>query len=446
MTTITLKTAFGTIIGNETGDCREFLGIPYAAAERFRYAEPIESYEEPVDARAFGNACPQYRQFFPHLDNPERLFYYREFREGLSFHYDEDCLNLNIYAPKTGTGVPVLVFIHGGGFNSGCNAEEPFRGESLAKRGILSVFINYRVGILGWLTHEEIMKEYGRNGNFGLDDMVKAVRWVKSHISAFGGNPENITLCGQSAGAISIQLLCLNHENEGLFQRVLMMSGAGEFPSFAQPKPAQKTEPYWKQLAALAGCGTLEELRKKDIRDLLGAEENLKRMRRDALYNTMPVIDGVLVKDTVTRMIRDPLPVGYMLGYTNNDMYAPLMAYIGNQFGRKNHAYIYFFDIDAPGDHNGAFHSCDLRYVFGRLEQSWRPYGRRDRAVSEEMQGDIASYVKSGDPNGEGRPAWKPAGEERPDILCFRKENTAMGTPSGRKLLYNMIRKGNPTA
>ena len=344
-----------------------------------------------IDATSFGNSCPQYRQFFPQLDNPERLFYHKEFRKGLSFSYDEDCLNLNIFTPLNAENCPVAVFLHGGGFNSGSNQEEPFRGYELAKRGIITVFVNYRVGVFGYLTHEEIQKEYGRDGNFGLDDQLTALKWIKAHIADFGGDPDNITLAGQSAGAISIQYLCLNQNNAGLFQKVLMMSGAGQFPKFASPKRAEDTREYWLQLMAKAGCSSLPELRRVDAAAVLSAAQEMKSERKDTLYNTMPVIDGVLLQKPVDELINDPIRTDYMIGYTNNDMYAPLMAYIGNQFGRNNDAYIYYFDMDAPGDQNGAFHSCDLRYFFGSLEQSWRPYTERDQEVSAQLMDYFAA-------------------------------------------------------
>ena len=118
----------GTILGNAYEDACEFLAVPYAKTNRFAYCKTIDSYEEIIDGRTMGKACPQYRQYDPHLDVPERRFYYREFREGIDFQYDEDCLNLNIYTPKEASNCPVLLFFHGGGFNSGANSEEPFRG------------------------------------------------------------------------------------------------------------------------------------------------------------------------------------------------------------------------------------------------------------------------------------------------------------------------------
>lgn len=439
-------TSLGTFSGNETPECLEFLGVPYARAERFAYAVPVERREGELDATRHGRACPQYRMYFPQLENPERRFYQREFREGLHFQYDEDCLNLDLYVPKEAEKCPVIIFIHGGGFNSGSNAEEPFRGYAFAKRGILTVVINYRVGVLGYLTHEAVRKESGREGNFGLDDQLTAIRWVKAHIAEFGGDPENITLMGQSAGAISIQYLCLNHDLAGLFQRVIMMSGGGMFPKFALPRPAEETRAYWLELMDRCGCGTLEELRQIGIRELLTAEHEMKMTRKDATCNTMPVVDGVLIKDRVDRLISDPLPVGCMIGFTNNDMYAPVMAYIGTKYGRANGAYLYWFDLDSPGDRNGAFHSSDLRYMFGRLRESWRPYAARDFEASRQMTEYAANFAKCGDPNGPGLPAWEPAGKKSGRALCFKEAGTKMGRPDYVKMTVNMLTKGSPKA
>lgn len=434
----------GTLIGKETEYGFAYLGIPYARAKRFGYAEEIPYGEEKQETVAFGPACPQYRMYFPQLENPERRFYHKEFREGLSFEYDEDCLNLNIYAPKQAENCPVIVFLHGGGFNSGSNSEEPFRGGEFAKRGVITVFINYRVGVLGYLTHEEIKKEYGREGNFGLDDQLTAIRWVKKYIRLFGGDPENITLMGQSAGAISIQYLCLNQDLFGLFRRVVMMSGGGLFPKFALPRPAEETRPYWQELMARCGCESFEALRTLPVKELLTAEHEMKMTRKDATYHTMPVVDGVLIPDAADKLIGMPLPVGYMIGFTNNDMYAPVMAHIGTKFGRANGAYLYYFDLDAPGDHNAAFHSCDLRYMFGRLKESWRPYGERDFEVSRQMMDYAANFAGTGDPNGEGLPEWKPAGRRSAAALCFGPEKTAMGRPDYLKMTKNMLTKGDP--
>ena len=445
MDNVTLKTSIGTFVGNKDKDAYEFLGMPYGKANRFEYCELIDNYDV-VDATKMSNSCPQYRQYYPHLDNPERLFYYKEFREGIDFKYDEDCLNLNIYTPIGAKNCPVIVFFHGGGFNSGSNVEEPFRGQEYAKRNIITVFANYRVGVLGYFCHEEIEKRYHRNGNFGLDDQLNAIKWVKKHIKEFGGDENNITLLGQSAGAISIQYLCLNHDNENLFNRAAMMSGGGMFPKFALPKKANDTYDYWHELMDIAKCNSFEEFKNTDIKNIHDAYEEIKKRRKDNINNMMPVVDGYLLKDDVDKLIDNPLKIDYMLSYTNNDMYAPVMAYIGNKFARDNEAYVYYFDIDAPGDNNGAFHSCDLRYMFGYLDSSWRPYRKQDKEVSNLMINYMANFSSNGNPNGTNLPKWDKTTKNNHKVLCFTLNETKMGKPSYFKLIKNMLTKGDPKA
>ena len=440
---ILAKTACGTLRGIENERCR----ASFAKAERFAYAEPVDRWDGVLDATKPGPACPQYRARYKHFEHPTRLFYYKEYRAGQTFTYDEDCLNLNIYTPKKPENAPVIVFFYGGGFDSGINWESPFDGSALAERGVITVFANYRVGILGYLTHEELKKRFGREGNFGLDDQLQAIRWVKAHIKDFGGDPENITLMGQSAGAVSVQYLCLNSDLKGLFRRAVMLSGAGRFPKFALPKRAEDARAYWKQFMEVAGCGSLDELKAASTDMLFDTVEKMRTIRKDAIYYTVPVIDGVLLKDAADKLIEKPLPIDYLIGYTNNDMYAPVMARIGNRFGRRNGAYIYYFDINAPGDGNRAFHSCDLRYVFGTLDTGWRPYGDRDRAASEELLGYLSDFAKTGDPNGAGLPAWRRAnGGLRTRVLCIAKKRTKMGHARYAEMLLNMLTKGDPKA
>ena len=437
-----------TFNGLVTERCRQYFGIRYAYAERFEYAKPVEYADgTTVDATSHGPACPQLRQFHQHLDNPHRLFYYKEFREGIEFEYGEDCLVLDVYAPLDAAGCPVILFFHGGGFDSGSITEGAFDGSLFAEKGVVTVFAQYRVGVLGYLTDESIEKKYGRDGNFGLDDQIKALEWVRKYIGCLGGDPENITLAGQSAGAISIQYMCLNRDLEGRFRRVIMMSGGGKFPDFALPKYAAETRPYWKALMETAGCSSLEELKVLPLDRLFDAVDELKSKRKDTVYNTMPVVDGCLIPEPVGKLIKNPLKVGYMIGYTNTDMYAPVMEFIGNKFGKKNGAYIYFFDIDAPGDGNGAFHSCDLRYMFGTLDKSRRPYGDRDREASCQLATYAANFAKTGDPNGPYLPEWLPA---KPGagtrVLTLAPGQTSMGKAPYLRLLKNMLTKGDPKA
>ena len=437
----------GALRGLENGRCRRFLGVPFAKAARFAYAQPVEHWDGVLDAAHFGPSCPQNRAWHEHLEHPTRRFYKREYREGLAFTYDEDCLNLNIYAPKDAENAPVIVFFYGGGFDSGLNWESPFDGSALAERGIITVFANYRVGVLGYLTHAEIKAAFGREGNFGLDDQLCAIRWVKARIRDFGGDSDNITLMGQSAGAISIQYLCLDPDNRGLFRRVVMMSGAGLFPKFSLPRSAEDTRAYWEQFIEEAGCRSLDELRHASLDTIFDTVEKMKALRKDGIYHTMPVVDGVLIKDRVDRLIKHPIEVDTLIGYTNNDLYAPLMAWIGNRYGRRHHAWIYFFDLDAPGDDNRAFHSSDLRYVFGTLDRSWRPYGARDRQASEELLNSLANFARTGCPNGAGAPRWPDASSGlRTRVLHIAPDGSKPGHASYGRMLKNFLTKGEPKA
>ena len=444
-----LTTSCGKISGLEKDGCNIFLGVPYAKAARFEYAVPVTKWNDTeadiFDATKPGKTCPQMRTYHEHLEIAERAFYHREFRDGLSFDYDEDCLNLNIYTPYTekdaGTKkYPVMIFIHGGGFDSGANSESAFDGTCYAKRGIICIFINYRVGIFGYLTHPEIQKRFGRNGNFGLDDQLTAIKWVRTHIADFGGDVDNITVAGQSAGAISIQYLCLNHQNEGLFRNAFMISGGGKFPDFALPREASQTEAYWQDFMAAAGATDFEALRKMDCRQIFDAMDKFKPTRKDNTYNTMPVIDGVLIPSPVQNLIKNPLKINYLLGYTNCDLYAPLMAMIGHKFARATNGFVYYFDIDAKGDNKKAFHSSDLRFVFGTLDKSWRPYDAEDHKISELMQNYIADFVKTGNPDPKEKPLWKRGGKKALHFVI--NEKIKMIRPRYIRLALNMFSGG----
>ena len=146
-------------------------------------------------------------------------------------------------------------------------------------------------------------------------------------------------------------------------------------------------------------------------------------------------------------MIQTPLPLDYMIGYTNADMVAPVMAWIGNRYGRQTNAYIYFFDIDAPGDDNRAFHSSDLRYVLDTLDKSWRPYTLRDHVAAKELTAYLANFARCGDPNGDGLPLWEPAGSGlRTRVLRIGRRKTAMGHAAYGKMLRNYLRRKDPEA
>ncbi|MCR5457029.1 MAG: carboxylesterase family protein [Clostridiales bacterium] len=443
MTEYSIKTKTGEFLGLESDDCYIFKGIPYARAGRFEYAAVLSDYDKPIDARTPGPACMQKRAWpeFEHLEIPERQFYHKEYRDGQFFTYDEEnSLNLNIFMPKSGDNLPVIVFFHGGGFDSGCINESPFDGTGLASRGCIVVFAQYRVSVFGYFTHEDIFSLNGRDGNFGLDDMVVALNWVKMNISQFNGNPDNVTVMGQSAGAMSIQYLLCSPKTDGLFGKAVMLSGAGLFPKFSLPRPCEQTRAYWTEVMELCGCRTLDEIKNISPKKLLEGVEKQKSLRKDNTFNTMPVIDHHLLPEGVDKLISGAKNMPLIIGITNNDMYTFLLAHVSKKYAKKHGAYLYYFDVDAPGDGNKAFHSSDIRYVFGTLSSSWRPYTEKDYAISRNMMDYLASFSATGNPNHEGAPKWEPYTGK---VLRISRKGTGMGRTDNIKLLLNTL-KGDP--
>ena len=255
----------------------------------------------------------------------------------------------------------------------------------------------------------------------------------KSFSRACGDNPHAVDAAGMDVAKIRYF--------------AVMMSGAGKFPSFALPRPAEQTREYWEEYIRVSGCADFDALRRAPLQVLYDTTEKMKELRDDTTYCTMPVVDGVLIPKPVDELIRDPLALDYLIGYTNADMYAPVMAWIGNRFGRRKNAFIYFFDRNAPGDDNRAFHSADLRYALGTLEKSWRPYTLRDRVAEKELTAYLANFARCGDPNGDGLPRWERAGHGlRTRVLRIGERKTAMGRAAYGKMARNFLWRKEPEA
>ena len=437
---VSIKTELGLIKGIEKENCYAFLGIPFAKAKRFEYAKEVDNLGKEFDATKFGDACIQKRCYYEHLEVPERMFYHKEFRDGLNFSYSEDCLNLNIYTPKEKGEYPVIVFIHGGGFDSGANSESGFDGNALAKLGIITVFIQYRVGVFGYFTHEEISKEFGHEGNFGFDDQVTALKWVKKHIQDFNGDPNNVTVMGQSAGAMSIQCMILSKKCTGLFEKAIMMSGAGQFPSMATSKPVEERREYWLDVMKECGCSTIEEFRKIEPKKIFDALEIIKPKRKDNQISTMTMIDHYYLEKSQEKLFKELNNVPTIIGFTNNDMYTFIISSMALKYSNMNNAYCYYFDVDAKGDNNQAFHSSDIRYVFGTLKESWRPYDEKDEKVSQIMMQYIANFAKNCNPNGNNLPLWN---IKKGKALHITLDEIKMDKPKKFKLIKNTF-AGDP--
>jgi len=268
--------ANGRLEGASNADhtVRIFKGIPFAAPPvgelRWKAPQPAASWTGVRPADKFGPACLQTNVFGD--------IYFRDAQPS------EDCLNLNIWIPAkpASAKLPVFLWYYGGGFLAGANSEPRYDGENLARKGVIVVEPNYRLGMFGFFAHPELTKESGHNasGNYGLLDQVAALRWVIENIAAFGGDPHNITIGGESAGSLSVSALMASPLSRDLFQKALGESGAffTSGPSGGlRPKPLSEAEKFGAEFAKSQGANSLAEMRAKPADDLLQAAAKLNR-------------------------------------------------------------------------------------------------------------------------------------------------------------------------
>lgn len=425
-----------------------YKGIRYATAGRWEYPTPVTRWEGTYQATAYGAACYQPRSFYDEAQVPEKAFYYNEFRRGEHYDYSEDCLFLNIWTPADAgpdAKLPVLFYIHGGGFTGGCGHEKHFDGPAWPTKGVVAVTINYRLGPLGFACLPELSAEAGHTGNYGLYDQLCALQWVHDNIAAFGGDPDRVTLMGQSAGAMSVQQLCLSPLTRGLAAGAVMSSGGGVGEEFAAT-PAPDHYAFWQAVMRRAGCADLAEFRALAPQALFAAWQQEKaadggRMR------TAPVIDGRLIPREGMAAARrgDQLPIPYLMGSTSEDIVPPIVHRMAKGWCRlqadqgRPAAYAWFFDRRLPGDGNGAWHSSDLWYWFGTLDHCWRPMTAKDRLLSEQMVQYLTNFARTGDPNGGGLPRWEAVRKGQSRVLRLGEGETRMGGVNIAKLTHTML-------
>ena len=284
-----VKTTSGLVKGTASTDgrIRAFKGIPFAAAPvgdlRWKEPRPAPPWDGERDTTEFGAQCMQ-GQIFGDITFPRPA--------------SEDCLNLNIWTPAAAPGdrLPVMVWIHGGGFQAGAGREPRHDGDALARKGVVVVTINYRLGIFGFFAHPELTKESGRNasGNYGMLDQVAALRWVQENIAGFGGNPQNVTIFGESAGSFAVSALMASPLAAGLFHRAIGESGA-YFSAASGTLALQSlavTEQQGSKFAAAVGAESLAALRAKSGEELLNAA-----LKTQPWFS--PNIDGYFLREDV---------------------------------------------------------------------------------------------------------------------------------------------------
>lgn len=464
-----VKVENGWVKGLPAADPRitSYKGIPYAAPpvgeNRWRAPQPCPDWAGEREAYAFSPIPMQ----APISADPKNL-YDREWHVDKEIPMSEDCLYLNVWAPADGRkDMPVFVWYFGGGLQVGYSAEMEFDGERIARRGIVVVTVNYRVNSFGFLCHPEITREApDAPGNFGFLDQQAATRWVKRNIAAFGGDPNNITIGGQSAGGMSVcaQLTC--RENAGLFQRAIIQSGAFVPPypfDFGLCNDLKDAEEAGRKFFDFLGVKGLAEARQIDAVTLRN-----KTLEWDGKFGWGKTfgeaVDGQFSRRRSQQWFLDPdrLPVPILMGHTGNEFTAcppakdeaELRAF-AKRFGKNEQAflscfpapvteesirkdgevcsirfavqaadrviaksaaptpiYYYMFNGEMPGwDHPGAFHSSDLWFFFETLAKCWRPFTGKYYDLARQMCDYWCNFIKSGDPNGrtihgEPLPAW----------------------------------------
>ena len=456
----------GNLRGSEDRGVRIFKGIPYAAppvGER-RWRPPAEpaAWDGVREATKFGAACMQ--------PKPRAASIYAGDMPAMS----EDCLSLNIWAPKDARGAPVFLWIHGGSLMAGSGAEPLYDGSALAKRGLVVVSINYRLGALGYLAHPELSAESPDqvSGNYGLLDQIAALEWVKRNIGAFGGNDGNVTIAGESAGALSVMYLMAAPKARGLFHKAIahsayMVSASGLSAAINGMVPAEE---QGRGLAAKLGATDLAALR------ALPAEEIASKAPATGFF-PFPTIDGKVVPrqlvETFDKGEQAPVPIlagfnsgeirslrfllpkapadaatyeaairaGYgelanlflarypaktidesMLAATRDAMYGwTSERLVSNQSALGQRSYYYLFDHGYPATQEWnlhAFHAAELPYVFGtatRTPPLWPkiPDTLAEKRLSEAMTDYWASFSATGTPRAKDQPDWPDYADKR---------------------------------
>ena len=440
-----ITTKYGKLEGVRERGCMVYKGVPYAKPPvgelRWRKPQPPEPWEGVRRADRFGSRSVQF-------GNPNETFYKKEFYSNPAFDLpvSEDCLYLNIWTPEEPAGkLPVAVYVHGGAYMGGAGSNLPFVCDALVKTGLIVVTINYRLGALGFLCHPllGVPGENEAGGNFGLWDQLAAIRWVKENIAAFGGDPDNISAFGQSAGAMSLQALAVVPQMRGLVQRMALQSGGGYRNPLVSYRTIEEAQVFGEDMLEALGqpreaWKTSEEARESARRALWdSSEEELSAALLKALMLSFgrrmgipysPVIDGELLTDDGHVLIEQgrALPIPYLLGSNGDDLAAARahgavveddgMHGANTAYAKRMEkpCYVYYFDRKMPGDEAGAFHSAELWYVFGSLDYCWRPLEAHDYELSGEMVGYWSNFFKTGDPNGAGLPPWRPCTGEDP--------------------------------
>jgi para-nitrobenzyl esterase len=463
----------GTLQGVEADGLLIYKGVPYAAAPigdlRWREPQPVKPWKGVREATHFAPACMQTGVSMPGETPPE---------------ISEDCLYLNVWAPprKLGKRVPVIAWIHGGGYSTGSASMPLYWGDKLAQRGVIVVTIAYRLGPFGWLAHPELTREsaHHSSGNYGLMDQLAALQWIQRNIGAFGGDPKRVTIAGQSAGAMAVSELMASPRAKGLFQRAIAESGGLFEPiQLAPDYVLTKSEAVGEKYLASLGVSSIAQLRKLPASQLLGGTAasithpiiepyvlpaSPYEVFASGRQNDVPVLIGSnaeearsltdVSKVTAKTFSTDlaaafgPLPGALIAAYpfTSDaearqarldlernlrfgwDMWAwaRLQASTGH-----SPVFYYSFQQRPPFPSGsvyagwGASHYAELWYVFDHLDQYPWNWTEADRKLAEEISGYWVNFARAGDPNGAAVPPWPAFENARAQVQILKSPITS---------------------
>ena len=475
-----------------------FKGVPFAKPPvgewRFRWARPAEKFEGIRKCDTFPPTAVQDKGRDSGLYNKE--FFPAEVEQS------EDCLYLNIWTPSTepDAKLPVMFWIHGGGFSAGYSYEMEMDGEAMNRRGVILVTVTYRLGALGFFAHPELTKRCPINvsGNMAVSDCIEGLRWVKKNIAAFGGDPDNVTIFGQSAGGAMVQALLASPESEGLFHRAIVQS-AGGINTLGGETTLADLEKAGETICEGLGK-TIDEVIEMDAYEFNQKAQEI--LAKQGMFMAMtPCVDGVILKKSPGAAIAagEHHKVDIMTGSVSGDgglfggfpvktkeeheallrrtygedadrvieLYgvksdedvpaanevrakagsrlSPYGWAIAEEKNGRKPLHIYYFDRRMPGEDNpGAFHSSELWYVFGTIDRCWRSlesgFEMGDYALSRAMTDYWTNFAKTGDPNGEGLPKWDAFTEANPQTMYFNEKTVAEQDMTGDKVIDGLAK------
>ena len=477
-----VETEYGLVSGDydATNELYSFLGIPYAAPPvgdlRWKAPQEPKPWDDVRECKTFGANELQDISMNKMMAEAmtagnDGMFPYITMYTSPEEEYSEDCLYLNVWTPATTSDekLPVVVYIHGGGMTTGSGSIPIYSGKGLAKKGVVFVSINYRLGVFGFFAHPDLTGEadYNASGNYGILDQVKGLEWVKNNIEAFGGDPNNVTIAGQSAGSRSVAIHTVSPLSSGLFSRAIAESSH----IFTDNKTLVEAEAEGVEFMQNIGASSLEDLRSFSAQDLQDAAMEM--------FSGGAIVDGYVMSDTGYNLYHQnkQTTVPILLGSNkdesgfatvetkeefiedanskygeNADKFLELypatsdeeamqssieretdergwgMYHWADLMSQGSDVYFYYFDWTPTGAHNGAFHTAEMPYIYNNLdvleEYSWQGV-ETDYKLADVSSDYMINFIKTGNPNGDSLPKWSKLNSSK-DMVMQLGENIGM--------------------